>query len=901
MKSLLAIAMVILLILPSYGLVETKEELSNNFIGHFEKKAYIKAGDDFYIHFSPNEGIEFKKQNFNLSHAEKVALAKAPEWIRQRLARQFESLDDEYAWLIINSSKKYADEIAFCIATCPTNAMPSLQLLYDNAYFIYKNDEYLDYVDVVDFDNGFSTLKFKTLEDGKEKEIMCPMQIYYWYVVHPRITFEDAEYVYGKFWREYLFYHNDIGYPLLMEKLHGIKYLWDNQSYHPPSHRTWKWSMENHPTAIEAINYWVGKTVNQLATGDRPGQPNVIAHEHNGFCGELQQIAVAAQRTALIPSVGINNLGEDHVWREFWCNGWHQCDNWWADGGGSVDNYDEYRYIWGKIVSAFFGWRGDSSIYDVTAKYIKPEDRAKVVVEVRDIFGNKVDGVRVMVFGTWKANNFKNKLWNKYVDKIWQKLPEKFRQKWQEKYEEIEKFYKERVPGLIPWIIPSIWNYTNTDGICSFNLGLGHSYLFVLQKDEIFYFGPYSIGKSNAMHYCLALRANSTKHIKIRFILPDIKEKLKANIISSPEGKYHFKINFKCNGYIYQRNPWDWKYGMYPTKAKIDFFIVDKENFERYKEGKSFDCYEYRYASNGTIEFYSNDEIYIVFKNTAKRTDVILNANLDVYGDGEFIHIVEPSEIANAGIVKIKGYATKEASIEIGNEKWNVYGSFEIEWNASVGNYSIKAKCGSFVKEYKVEVVDYSPPEIQLETKEGAYYELHLKGKVTDNAGIKEVYAYINDFKLPLNESFDTTLFLEPGDYDIKVCAIDKAGLMSYEEISVAIVGNKSKPLIQRIYFEPDMPTNESNVIIYAFVEPSFYKIKEVKVIFNGEEKQMYRYADNPPQPRHEEDALRNKSNEPRYGIEIGQLDKGTYKFRVKAIDTAGNEAISDEYEIVVM
>jgi len=41
------------------------------------------------------------------------------------------------------------------------------------------------------------------------------MEVYYWFVVHPRITFEDAEYVYGKSWREYLFYHNDIQYPLL--------------------------------------------------------------------------------------------------------------------------------------------------------------------------------------------------------------------------------------------------------------------------------------------------------------------------------------------------------------------------------------------------------------------------------------------------------------------------------------------------------------------------------------------------------------------------------------------------------------------------------------------------------------------------------------------------------------
>ena len=294
MKILPIIIAIFLFAIPSYSI---KNSEKNDYIGKFYKEVYIRAGEDFYIHFSPEKGVDFKEQIFNLSNIEKIALAKSPEWIRQRLAKQFESLDDEYAWLIINSSEKYSDEIAFCIATCPINSMPPPKLLYENAYFIYKNDEYLDYVDVIDFDNGSSTLKFKI----PKEEIICPMKIYYWYVVHPRITFEDAEYVYGKFWREYLFYHNDIGYPLLMEKLQGIKYLWDNKSYHPPSHRIWKWSIENHPTAIEAVNYWVGKTVNQLAIGDRPGQPNIIAHEHNGLCGELQQIAVAAQRAALIP------------------------------------------------------------------------------------------------------------------------------------------------------------------------------------------------------------------------------------------------------------------------------------------------------------------------------------------------------------------------------------------------------------------------------------------------------------------------------------------------------------------------------------------------------------------------------------------------------------------------
>ncbi len=897
----------VLFIFSSYSM---KNEEGNAFIGHFEREEYIKAGEDFYIRFSPEEGIDFEKSSSNLSHKEKIALEKSPEWIRLRLAKQFENLGDEYADLIINSDEKYVDEIAFVIATSPSNAVPEPSLIYENAYFIYKNDEYLDYAKIIDFENGSSTIEYKTMDNGDEKVILCPMEIYYWYVVHPRITFENATYVYGKFWREYLFYHNDIGYPLLIEKLNGIKYLWDNQSYHPPARRTWKWSMDNHPTAIEALNYWVGKSVNQLAIGDRPGQPNEIYHEHNGYCGELQQISVAGQRSALIPSIGINNLGEDHVWREFWERGWHECDNWWADGGGSVDNYDEYRYIWGKIISSIFSWNGDSSIDEVTMKYIRKEDMGRIEVSIKDLFGKPVDGARVMVFGTWKANEFKNKMWNKYVESFWQNLPEWVREKWEERYEEIKKFCREKVPGLIPWILPSIWNYTDVDGKCSFDLGLGHSYLLAIQKDDLFYAGPYPIGESNALHYFLFLKQNETKKANIRFVIPDFKKSLKAREISSPsEGKYDFKLNFRCTGYQQQRNPWDWKIAMEEVKSKINFFIVDKENFNRYKEEKPFECYEYTYDEYGNIDFNADDEIYFVFNNTAKRTDSILNFSLDVGGEGKFIHITEPSTkfdkiILNAGNATLKGYSTEEGEIEINGNRWNVYGEFEIKWKASIGDYTLTAKCGNFLKKYEVEAVDYSIPSLNIfEPRENDlfYKYVVLKGFAKDNAGIKDIKIYINgEYQTKLNQSFYLEVFLPPGDYSAKFVVEDISGLKRIEKVNFTISGNKSKPLIKEVRHEPDNVTEDSNIVIYADVKPSFYKIKNVFIIFDGEEKKMYRYADFPPQERHEEDELRNVSNEPLYGIEIGQVSAGVHRYIVKVVDTAGNEAMSKEYEIFV-
>ncbi len=903
MRKLIAIGLAFLFILPAAGLLNYNEGEKKHLIYDGEKNIYIKAGEDFYIHFNSSSGLSFDEQNFNLTIEEKKAVARSPSWIRLRLARQFELIENagDYARLILNSPSRYADEIAFSVATCPVNAMPSPELLYDNVRYIYKNAEYLDYARLIELENGSTTVEYTILENGEEKHIVCPMSIYYWYVVHPRITFEDAEYVYGKFWREYLFYHNDIGYPLLMEKLQGIKYLWDNATYYPPAHRTWRWSMENHPTAIETLNYWVGKTVNQLATGDRPGQPNVIAHEHNGFCGELQQISVAAQRAALIPSVGICDLGEDHVWREFWCNGWHECDNWWADGGGCVANYSEYRYRWGKIISALFAWRGDSSIYDVTPKYIKAGDRGVVEVSVVDSFGNPVDGARVIVFGSWKANNFKNRLWGKTVGRIWQMMPNEIKKKWEDKYEKAWKFYRERVPGLVPWVWPSIWNYTNMDGKCKFNLGLGHSYLFLINKDDIFYYGPFTIGKSNSLHYYVTMFPNATRHLHVHFILPDIHEKMREPYITGGNGDYEFSISFAAKAYTLQRNPWDWKEGLKESKGKIKFFVVDEENFKKYKEGLPFNAITYSYSGNESIKFNATN-CYIVFRNDAKRSDILLHLKLKIKGKGNFIHIYEPDfGIVDKGIVSINGTSTGDGVVKIDDKEWNVNGNFTIKWNASIGKHVIEVRQENFEKQYEVYCYDISPPEIKIYSPSGGSMEkLHLVGEINDNGKIKEAKAFVGGKEISLQNKFDLNVTLSPGDYTLRIIAIDASNNSASKSVSFAILGNDEKPAIGKVYYTPANPTNESDVFVYAFVNKTFYNISRVSIIINGEEKELFEYASHPSQPRHNEDELRNVSNSPRYGIELAQMEKGTYKFKIKAVDTAGNEAISKEYEMTV-
>ncbi len=907
MNRLIALVLAITVIFPSVAIVSNYEG-SSTFSFSFQRNAYIKAGEGFYIHFNESSGIEFSHANFNLTSMERKAVARAPEWIRLRLAKQFELIDgNEYARLILNAPWFMTDEIAFSVATCPTNAMPSPQLLYDNAYYIYENAKYIDYAKLIELPNGSTTIEYRMIENGSVFNITAPLSIYYWYVVHPRITFEDASYIYGRFWRDYLFNHNDIGYPLLKEKLHGIKYLWDGCSYHPPAHRTWKWSMENHPTAVEAVNYWVGKTVNQYATGDRPGQPNTIAHEHNGFCGEIQQISAAAQRAALIPSVGINDMGEDHVWREFWAGGWQECDNWWADGGGSVANYGEYRYGWHKIMSALFAWKGDSSIYDVTPKYIHEEDRGKVVVKVVDLLGRPVDGARVLVLGSWKANNFKNKLWDKSVGRIWSILPERIKEKWKNDYDRIRQFYRDYVPGIVPWIWPSIWNYTDMNGEASFNLGYGHSYLFLINKDEVFYYGPFTMGKSNGMKYYITLLPK-TRYAKIRFILPDGRNIMHEPSVVSGDGKYAFSLSFNAKALQHQRNPWDWVYGMSETGANVHVMVMDEENFERYRNGESFVCMNYANGDNGNIKFNATD-CYIVFKNDGKRSDVSISIKMKIEGKGDFINIDMPSSdalnepVMNAGVIKLHGFSSGEGIVKIENKTWNVYGNFTLEYELSPGRYTVHAECGEMKKDYIIDVEDISPPGIVIEKPYNGELidgnSMEIKGRIEDNTGIKEAYAYLNGEKIPLEEDFDKFVELSAGDYNLSIYAMDDYGNKAFKNISITVGGANEKPAIGKVYHTPSNPNSSSNVVIYAFVNKTFYNIKNVTAVVNGKEIKMWRYS-YPYQPRHNEDALKNESNTPRYGVELSQLKPGKYTFYIKAIDTAGNIAISEEKEFTV-
>ncbi|KYK31369.1 MAG: hypothetical protein AYK22_02500 [Thermoplasmatales archaeon SG8-52-3] len=943
MKVIFTILFTICIILPSISnSAFTIDEFTienEKIVGKINREIEIQAESDYYIKFNFNN-LTLEDQNITsytngLSEKVKEAIAKSPKWIQRRLSRQFHEIDgEEYADLILDINKKYIDEIAFSIACSSINNVPPVNIIKDNVMILYENDKWIKYADIVDYDDGngnyYSTIKYRVLENEIEKEFEYPSEIYYWYVVHPEIASENAEYIYDEFWRSYLFNHNDIGYPLLKEKLLEIEFLWDCKSYSQYGQRLWTESIRNHPTAIEAISYWIGKTVPAQAIGDRPGQPIIIAHEHNGWCGELQKLAVAAQRTSLIPSVAVSNIGEDHAWREFYERGWHQNDNWWSDTGGTVDIPDIYTYGWGKDMSSVFAWIGDDGIFEVTPTYIHSEDRNTICFEVIDRLLRPIDGARITV-AVWGPNDI---TWLKFrfyqrLESIWDSIPPILRGKiieflFTKIYEKIDK-----IPESVDGPIYSIWNYTNIDGKCCFELGTNRSYIFIIQYGNLK--KPLGLARYNKIR-TLNDPIDKTYNIWLPFLSS---KKLKYSDAEMPIGDVNFKVSFDTKSYqLHESILWIDDKGLYERNGKIEFFIVDEENFNKYKEGKNFNCFNFLNSKYG--EFNVNAEQkdwYFVFKNRARNSNVILNFSLivETQTSENKVKIIYPNKdifdnpIYNIGDkIIVNGIATDNIFIYINETPYEVLiDNYEwtYEWNTSnfePGEYLISADCLSALDEIIVKLIDKQPPEIIIDKPlDGEIVEkgiISINGHSSDNLEIEKVEVSLDNGEWKeanaTNQwSIDWNLgSYDIGDHIISARAIDTAGSISIVTISLIIneSGHNWGPIINSYYHKPNNPTNVSNIIIFANVsENSPYKIKKVVLIWdNGTKKDstnMFRYAVNPVQKRHDEDPLKNQSNDPIFGLELGQIPTNTtINYFIKAFDSANNTIATIEKSFTV-
>jgi len=164
----------------------------------------------------------------------KEAVNIAPEWLRVGLIDTFITLSETdgeaFAEMILNpEDDRYTDELAFLVAMTSADTLNQsniVELFEENVRLIYEFDAFLDYVEVVDSgsvgdDDYYTTVSYIVLDEGVPTEYELPKDIYYWYIVSPRLDHEDIKYVDpatgsgkspddgGLFYRNYFMYDAD--------------------------------------------------------------------------------------------------------------------------------------------------------------------------------------------------------------------------------------------------------------------------------------------------------------------------------------------------------------------------------------------------------------------------------------------------------------------------------------------------------------------------------------------------------------------------------------------------------------------------------------------------------------------------------------------------------------------
>jgi hypothetical protein len=319
---------------------------------------------------------------------------------------------EELAAVIVDlDDPSLLDEAGFALAHLPYETLKSgkfyPQLVIENAQRIYEADPVLDYVELVETgeagvdEDWTTTTRYRVEVDGVVEERMLDPQMYYWYVVHPRIEDEHPWYIdawdecsrsslecgedpeTGTFWRSFLWElaastcPEGDACPVVPEYLGGIDVLWGAADGNDAVHGV--------ASMLLSSPGELGRWFNFGAYGERSIQPNRIYALGRGNCGEWADMTTAIARTALIPNVNVTPASWDHTWNAVFVDRWiaYEPVNWWFD----------YPYGSGYTT---YATNGDTSLLFQTEQYAA--ETATVEIAVTDADGAPVDGASVVLW-----------------------------------------------------------------------------------------------------------------------------------------------------------------------------------------------------------------------------------------------------------------------------------------------------------------------------------------------------------------------------------------------------------------------------------------------------------------------------------------------------------------------
>ena len=338
---------------------------------------------------------------------------------------------------IMNANPLYRDEIAYCIANTPTEILREMyrnddsDIFTRNAEIIYETADMLNYVNLIEEDDGSTSLSLLTLNDRAS----VTGENYYKYTVHPRVMFEIPARVNAGFWLDSLFADTLSEEEIMrydVEDLYGSSaehVFWRNFIPHDTTYgASLLESMRKAETYEEAVfrlsNYlsWCQpNTFMRFGYKSNDLQPMVIYVKAYGSCGEQSILQTALCRAMFIPAYVVGCRGEDHQWNHYLDpleNVWKQWDinnptanigHIWLSGEGNAHA--------GKTISTITAFSPDDVISFVTRSAAAPEnsgymygdsgytETAHVEIMVTDSRGVPVEGGMVLARSHWDNRN----------------------------------------------------------------------------------------------------------------------------------------------------------------------------------------------------------------------------------------------------------------------------------------------------------------------------------------------------------------------------------------------------------------------------------------------------------------------------------------------------------------
>lgn len=523
------------------------------------------------------------------------AVRAAPSWLRRPLRDNFRRLSQDfqnrYANIILRPPpSNYLDEICFQIAYLSPQTLQAMDpaIIDTNVAQMYRADRYLAYVQILDYGSDSSTTTYRIIRGNDTSWVAIPKEVYYWYVVMPKLVMERPKMdgsVFNKFWRDYLW---NVAYTVgtpgenkrLGEVLPMASVFWNEDTIRVNTHTDFNYT----DCALATIGKWVAKTVaNGVGAPGRPNQPNVIANYHQGTCSEIRVVLAAATRTGLIPVVGTWNYNENHHWNEFWWNGeWHPYQvnlGYNAGDGWCFIDFPhvamDRKYGGGKNLSIVWNERPDTyqeAVVDIFSDFCtlsvwvkdanqRPVDGCKVTLYSRDWWGGISAGLQR---GTTDRNGY-------FQFKIGD---------WRDYWLEIES-------------------------------DIGH-----LPMTQIIDSADCQPGRHFQFTYNLSGTMPSLSYIP-ETLPPQPNWKLLARFSNGEEAVYGFNNTYYSGFPLFHEEDPGW-YRIMGYPGKIDFFVVNRDNFIRYCQGNPFRGYMlHQDATNLNLTFLlpTEENYYLVFSN----------------------------------------------------------------------------------------------------------------------------------------------------------------------------------------------------------------------------------------------------------------------------------------------